>query len=48
MERPYDGNTPEWVMSAVLNSNARPRGRESTPILSKLIQQCWHTVWLLF
>jgi len=41
MERPYDGNTPEYVMSAVLNADARPRTRDTSPILSNLTRLCW-------
>ncbi len=42
MERPYDGSTPEYVMAAVLDADARPKSRDTSPILSNLIRRCWH------
>ena len=40
-QRPYDGNSPEWVVSAVINTEARPLTGTSSPTFQNLIQKCW-------
>ena len=40
-QRPYDGNSPEWVVSAVINTEARPLTATSSPIFQNLIKKCW-------
>lgn len=44
LQRPYDGNQVEWVMSAVLSTNLRPQLASSMPpIAAMLAQRCWAT-----